>query len=137
VVNGAGYVTTAGTNLASFTNTWDSATAGGELPTLHPTQINVLAPPISSASLQVVNNGSVSSGQTVGVTQAAPAFFTLSVNQVVAIRSGNRRRLCGPLPGCDSSAGVAGERRLGADRDYARIFEPERGDPDCAKLTWR
>lgn len=51
------------------------------------------------------------------------------------IRSGARPRLCGFLPVCHSSAGVPRGRRLGADRDYARIFETERRDLDCPKLT--
>jgi uncharacterized protein (TIGR03437 family) len=91
------YVTISGTNLASTTDTWNNSIVGGQLPTVldgvtvtfgsvpgyisyvSPTQINVLAPPLTlgSASVQVINNG--------GVGQYGPAFFQ-SGTQVVATR---------------------------------------------------
>jgi uncharacterized protein (TIGR03437 family) len=102
------YVTILGTNLASTTDTWNNSITGGQLPTsldgvtvtfydtpgyisyISPTQINVLAPQMAlgSTSVQVINNGALgtSSTATVGVSQAAPAFFTVSGNQVIATR---------------------------------------------------
>jgi uncharacterized protein (TIGR03437 family) len=99
------YVTITGTNLASTTDNWNNSIIGGALPTsldgvtvtfsgvpgylsyISPTQINVLVPSIDlgTASIQVINNGSLGSSQTVGVGQYAPAFFTVGT-QVVATR---------------------------------------------------
>lgn len=100
------FVTITGTNLSTSTDTWSSSIVGGQLPTsidgvtvtfssypgyisyVSPTQINVLVPPgpVGTASVQVVNNGAVSSGQTVGLAQASPAFFLLNGGQIVATR---------------------------------------------------
>lgn len=98
------FVTIQGANLSSSKDSW--SIVGGALPTsldgvtvtfsgtpgyinyVSPTQINVLAPPMSggSAQVQVTNNGALSSTQLVGTAPESPAFFTLSGNQVIATR---------------------------------------------------
>jgi uncharacterized protein (TIGR03437 family) len=101
------YVTIKGTNLASTTDTWNNSIVGGQLPTvldgvtvmfsgtpayisyISPTQINVLVPSIAlgTASVQVINNGAVGGGPTVGASQYDPAFFLFSGStQVIATR---------------------------------------------------
>ena len=100
------YVTIVGTNLSTATNTWNNSIVGGQLPTslngvtvtfsglpgyisyVSPTQINVLAPPMSgTASVQVNNNGATSSPLTVGAAPESPAFFELSGSQAIATRT--------------------------------------------------
>jgi uncharacterized protein (TIGR03437 family) len=102
------YVTIEGANLSSKTDTWNSSIVGGRLPAsldgvtvtfgdvpgyisyVSSTQINVLVPALAlgSTSVQVINNGAFQSASslTVGVNQAAPAFFLLGGNQVIATR---------------------------------------------------
>ena len=101
------YLTIKGTNLASTTDTWNNSIVGGQLPTvldgvtvmfsgtpgyisyISPTQINVLVPPnaLGTASIQVNDNGALSSSSTVGVGEYDPAFFLFSGStQVIATR---------------------------------------------------
>ncbi len=116
VVNGANFrpgvvanslATIQGTNLASTTNTWSSALAGGQLPTsldgvtvlfngrpaylayISPTQINLIVPDISAGTTAVVltNNGTSPTGLfTTPSSLYGSAFFTWPGNQVVATR---------------------------------------------------
>ena len=102
-------ITIKGTNLASTTDTWDTALASGQLPTsldgvtvlfngkpgyptfVSPTQINVLAPDLgtsTTASLIFTNSGAFLNGVVnVGAAQYGPAFFVWPNNQAVATRS--------------------------------------------------
>jgi uncharacterized protein (TIGR03437 family) len=116
VVNGASFrpgvganslATIQGTNLASTTNTWSNALAGGQLPTsldgvtvlfngrpaylayISPTQINLIVPDISAGTTAVVltNNGTSPTGLfTTPSSLYGSAFFTWPGNQIVATR---------------------------------------------------
>jgi uncharacterized protein (TIGR03437 family) len=115
VVNGASFqpgvvanswATIQGTNLASTTDNWNSSIKNGQLPDsldgvtvlfdgmpaavnyISPTQINVLAPNVTSSTTQVVvtNAGSIGAGLSVPASQYGPAFFSWPDNQVVATR---------------------------------------------------
>ncbi|HEX5229258.1 MAG TPA: IPT/TIG domain-containing protein, partial [Bryobacteraceae bacterium] len=115
VVNGASllpgiaantWVTIFGTNLASTTGDWSNSVVNGVLPTsidhvkvtisgkpayvyfVSPGQLNVLAPGISSGSVDVTVTTEVGTSAAFSTTAAdfAPAFFTWPSNQVVATR---------------------------------------------------
>src|ERR1051326_1302007 len=100
------WVTIAGTNLASTTNTWDKSIVNGQLPTtldgvsvsiggkpayinlVSPAQINVLAPDVGSGSMQVtVTNGTSTSAAVSSTSQTlGPAFFLWANKYAVATR---------------------------------------------------
>jgi uncharacterized protein (TIGR03437 family) len=116
VVNGASFLpgmvanslaTIQGTNLASVTDNWNAALAGGQLPTsldgvtvlfsgkpayltyISPTQINLLVPDVSAGNVSVVvtNNGITPTGLfNTPSTLNGPAFFIWPGNQAVATR---------------------------------------------------
>ena len=117
VVNGASFLpgvtantlaTIQGTNLASVTDNWNAALAGGQLPTsldgvtvlfsgkpayltyISPTQINLLVPDVASGGVSVVvtNNGITPTGLfNTPSSQNGPAFFVWPGNQAVATRT--------------------------------------------------
>ena len=116
VVNGASFkpgvtanalATIQGTNLASVTDNWNAALAGGQLPTsldgvtvlfsgkpayltyISPTQINLLVPDVSAGTVSVVvtNNGITPTGLfNTPSSLNGPAFFVWPGNQAVATR---------------------------------------------------
>ena len=116
VVNGASFLpgvtanslaTIQGTNLASITDNWNAALAGGQLPTsldgvtvlfsgkpayltyISPTQINLLVPDISAGTVSVVvtNNGITPTGLfNTPSNLNGPAFFVWPGSQAVATR---------------------------------------------------
>jgi uncharacterized protein (TIGR03437 family) len=115
VVNGASFkpgvvanswATIQGTQLASTTDTWNNSITNGQLPDsldgvtvlfdgmpalvsyISPTQINVLAPNVTSSTTRVTvtNAGSIGSAVSAPASQYGPAFFPWPNNQVVATR---------------------------------------------------
>jgi uncharacterized protein (TIGR03437 family) len=100
------WATIQGTNLASTTDNWNSSIKNGQLPDsldgvtvlfdgmpaavnyISPTQINVLAPNVTSSTTRVTvtNAGSIGAAVSAPANQYGPAFFSWPDNQVVATR---------------------------------------------------
>jgi uncharacterized protein (TIGR03437 family) len=98
------WITIAGSNLSSSTDTWDKFITNGKLPTsvdgvsvkvggqdafvyyVSPTQINAIAPNVGTGSMQVtVTNGSAtSSGTSASSLTVQPAFFLWNGKYAVA-----------------------------------------------------
>lgn len=124
------WITITGTSLASTTGTWGNSIVNGALPTsldgvsvsiggvpayisyVSPTQINVLAPQISTGSVTVtVTSGSqTSAAYTVTAAQYSPAFFAWPGNQVVATHlDGTYAAKAGTFPGVTTTPASPGE----------------------------